>query len=157
MRDFRQSGKFWEFAIFRAWIETEITFWRGIYGTDLLYTIHKSKTEIRWKSSYYRRGSWTDLFRLAYPKCFIKMRDKIACAQFITTSNSFIKRTFQLKSLTSLRAAIERAMTIKISQKNSFLRKLDNFERKSRFSSKRKRKVEARNWGEKRKFKWGKI
>jgi hypothetical protein len=61
------------------------------------------------------------LSRLAYPECTDIIRDKIACAQFIAAlSDGFIKRTLQLENVTSLKSAIERAMAIKVVQKNSF-------------------------------------
>jgi len=60
------------------------------------------------------------LSRLSYPKCTKEIRDKVACAQFIAAlSNSFIKRTFQLEGVSSLRAALERAMAIKAILGNS--------------------------------------
>jgi len=34
-------------------------------------------------------------------------------------SNGFVKRTLQLEDLTSLKAAVQRAMTVKIIQKNN--------------------------------------
>jgi len=40
-----------------------------------------------------------------------------------------VRRTLQLESLTSLRAAIERAMAVKVIQENSFSRKQENKER----------------------------
>ncbi|XP_029178454.1 uncharacterized protein LOC114946194 [Nylanderia fulva] len=53
------------------------------------------------------------LSRLAYPECSHEVRDKIACAQFITAiSDGFLKRTLQLESITSLKSAIQRAMAI---------------------------------------------
>ncbi|XP_077280522.1 uncharacterized protein LOC143907555 [Temnothorax americanus] len=67
------------------------------------------------------------LARLAYSECSAEVRDKIACAQFVAAlSDGFVKRTFQLKGLTSLRAAIERAMAIKVIQANSFSRKFES-------------------------------
>jgi len=60
------------------------------------------------------------LSRLAYPECSHESRDKITCAQFISAlPNGFIKRTLQLEDLTSLRAAVQRAMAVKIIQENN--------------------------------------
>jgi len=53
------------------------------------------------------------LSRLAYPECTKEIRDKVACAQFIAAlSDGFIRRTLQLEGMSSLRTALERAMTI---------------------------------------------
>ena len=55
------------------------------------------------------------LSRLAYPECPFVVRDKIACAQFVSAIlNGFVRRTLQLEGITSLNLAIERAKTIKI-------------------------------------------
>ena len=62
------------------------------------------------------------LSRLAYSKCSFEVQDKIVCAQFIAgLSDSFVKQTLQLEAQFSLRAAIERAMAIKVIQESSFL------------------------------------
>lgn len=60
-------------------------------------------------------GSELDrLVRLAYPECPHEVRDKIACAQFISAIfDNFVKRTLQLENITSLSLAIERAKTIR--------------------------------------------
>jgi len=64
------------------------------------------------------------LSRLAYPECSQTIRDKIACAQFVSAlSDRFVSRTLQLEGVTSLRIAIERAKTIKLIQENSFEQK----------------------------------
>ncbi|EZA59655.1 hypothetical protein X777_16726, partial [Ooceraea biroi] len=61
------------------------------------------------------------LSRLAYPECSHEVRDKIACSQYVATlSEGFIKRTIQLKGIILLKAAIERAKTIKTINGNSF-------------------------------------
>lgn len=102
----------------------------------------KSKLELRFGDSYLSQSYYsiftnrrqksgedeaalgTDVERLsqlAYPECSHEVRDKIACAQFITAlSNGFIKRTLQLEGITSLKAAVHRAMAVKIIQENSF-------------------------------------
>jgi len=60
------------------------------------------------------------LSRLAYPECSHESRDKIACAQFVSAlPNGFIKRTLQLEDLTSLKAAVQRAMAVKIIQESN--------------------------------------
>jgi len=60
---------------------------------------------------------------LAYPECTKKVRNKIACAQFIAAlTDGFIKRTLQLEGVNSLRTALERAMAIKAIQGNSFVK-----------------------------------
>ena len=44
------------------------------------------------------------LSRLAYPECFLEVRDKIACAQFIAAlSDSFLRQTLQLEAQISLK------------------------------------------------------
>jgi len=50
-------------------------------------------------------GSELDrLVRLAYPECPHEIRDKIACAQFISAIfDNFVKRTLQLENITSLK------------------------------------------------------
>jgi len=54
------------------------------------------------------------LARLAYPECSQTIRDKIACAQFVSAlSDRFVSRNLQLEGVTSLREAIVRAKTIK--------------------------------------------
>jgi len=46
------------------------------------------------------------------------MRDKIACAQYITVlSDGFIKRTLQLEGVSSLNSTIEKAKAIKVIHK----------------------------------------
>lgn len=71
------------------------------------------------------------LSRLAYPECSAAVRDKIACAQFVSAlGESFIKRTLQLEGVSSLRIAVERAKTIKIIQEESFRRDFREQERK---------------------------
>lgn len=54
------------------------------------------------------------LARLAYSECSHELRDKIACAQFISALTSgFVKRTLQLENITSLKAAVQRAKAVK--------------------------------------------
>jgi len=68
------------------------------------------------------------LSRLAYPECSFAMRDKIACAQYITAlTDGFIRRTLQLEGVSSLNSAIERAKTIKIIQGESMDKKKGNY------------------------------
>lgn len=67
------------------------------------------------------------LSQLAYPECPHSIRDKIACAQFLSALyDGYVKRTLQLEGVTSLRLAIERAKAIKIIQENSFEKKKEN-------------------------------
>lgn len=69
------------------------------------------------------------LSRLAYPECPYAVRDKIACAQFISALyDGFLRRTLQLEGITSLNLAVERAKTVKIIQGESL-------ERNRRFNS----------------------
>jgi len=50
----------------------------------------------------------------------LELRDKIACAQFILAlPNGFVKRTLQLENITSLKTAVQRAMTVKVIQENN--------------------------------------
>jgi len=69
------------------------------------------------------------LSQLAYPECPDSIRDKVACAQFVSVlSDGFVKRTLQLEGAISLRIAIERAKAIKLIQENSFqYKKKNNF------------------------------
>jgi len=47
--------------------------------------------------------------RLAYSECFLEVREKIACAQFISAlTEGFIKRILQLEGVNSLKVTIER-------------------------------------------------
>jgi len=66
------------------------------------------------------------LSRLAYPECSFAVRDKIACAQFVSTLlNGFVRRTLQLEEITSLKLAVERAKAVKIIQGENFERRKD--------------------------------
>ncbi|KYM96863.1 hypothetical protein ALC62_12473 [Cyphomyrmex costatus] len=65
--------------------------------------------------------------RKPYSECTDSVREKIACAQFVSAlSNGFLKRTLQLEGITSLRVAIERAKAIQLIQENSFDKKEGN-------------------------------
>jgi len=67
------------------------------------------------------------LSRLAYPECSFAVRDKIACAQFVSTlSDGFVKRTLQLEGITSLKLAVERAKAVKVIQGENFERRRDS-------------------------------
>jgi len=112
---------------------------------SVTFTELKSKLELRFgeghsAQSYYfqfinRRQKFgedfvtlgTDLerlVRLAYPECSLEVREKIACAQFISAlTDGFIKRTLQLGGVNSLKAAVERSVAIKVINKNSFAQK----------------------------------
>jgi len=71
------------------------------------------------------------LSQLAYPECSQIIRDKIACAQFVSAqSDRFVSRTLQVERITSLREAIVRAQTVKLIQESNFeqRRKNVNFE-----------------------------
>ena len=109
---------------------------------NLEYTNLKSKLELRFGEGHLAQTFYTQftnrkqkssedlaslgadlerLSRLAYPECSHEVRDKIACAQFISAiSDGFLKRTLQLEGIISLRSAIERAMAVKVIQENSF-------------------------------------
>jgi len=66
------------------------------------------------------------LSQLAYPECSHQVREKIACAQFISAlSNKFVRRTFQLEGVTSLKMAVQKAMTVKVILDNNSERKKD--------------------------------
>ncbi|KYN50244.1 hypothetical protein ALC62_05960 [Cyphomyrmex costatus] len=79
------------------------------------------------------------LARLVYPELTDAVRDKFACAQFISAlTDGFVKRTIQLEGITSLRFAIERAKTIRIIQENSFGHKKD-------FQNSKERRKESEN------------
>lgn len=98
------------------------------------------------------------------------VRDKIACAQFITALNDiFIKKIFQLGEIISLKLAVERAKAVKIIQmgnernseknysmkhyyeKNSKFKYNDNrletnFQKKNIISTKDKKEGKERNF-----------
>ncbi|XP_077282315.1 uncharacterized protein LOC143908505 [Temnothorax americanus] len=73
-------------------------------------------------------GSEIDkLSRLAYPECPYELRDKIACAQFITAvSDNFIRRALQMEGITSLILAVERAKALKVIQGDNSERYREN-------------------------------
>lgn len=83
------------------------------------------------------------LSQFAYPECPHSVRDKIACAQFVSAiSDGFIRRTLQLEGISSLKVAIERAKTVKSIQESYFeQKKRSNFnfyKRKENYFSLRK-------------------
>ncbi|EFN73165.1 hypothetical protein EAG_04002 [Camponotus floridanus] len=66
------------------------------------------------------------LARLAYPECSYAVRDKIACAQFVSSLlDGFVRRTLQLEGISSLKLAVERGKAVKIIQGENFERKKD--------------------------------
>lgn len=71
------------------------------------------------------------LSQLAYQAEYpFAVRDKIACAQFISTLlDSLLRRTLQLEGITSLNLAVQKAKTVKIIQGENFDRKKENFGR----------------------------
>ncbi|XP_071644837.1 uncharacterized protein [Temnothorax longispinosus] len=86
------------------------------------------------------------LSRLAYPECPYAVRDKIACAQFVSSlSDGFVRRTLQLEGITSLKLAIERAKAVKIIQGGNFERRRD-FEK--RFEKGKDRGVKSNEKGD---------
>ncbi|KMQ92777.1 hypothetical protein RF55_7192, partial [Lasius niger] len=57
------------------------------------------------------------LSQLTYPECSHQIRDKIVCAQFVTAlSDRFVRRTLQLKGISSLKMVVQRAMAVKVIQ-----------------------------------------
>jgi len=90
-------------------------------------------------------GSELDrLVRLAYPECPHEIRDKIACAQFISAIyDNFVKRTLQLEYITSLSLAIERAKTIKMIQGEGYEKKRGNLNSNKNFSGAEKRNAQG--------------
>jgi len=77
--------------------------------------------------------------QLAYPECSHQVREKIACAQFISAlSNKFVRRTLQLEGVTSLKIAIQRAMTVKVILDN-------NSEREKDYKDYNRRNFEGKN------------
>jgi len=86
----------------------------------------------------------SELDRLAYPECPHEIRDKIACAQFISAIfDNFVKRTLQLENIMSLNLAIERAKTIKMIQGEGFKKEKENFNKN--FSGKEKGVAQKKN------------
>ena len=64
------------------------------------------------------------LARLTYPECPHEVREKIACAQFISAlSDGVVKCTLQLEGVNSLKLAVQRGIAIRVIQKNSFTQK----------------------------------
>lgn len=58
---------------------------------------------------------------LAYSEYSFSIRDKIACAQFVSAlTNEIVGKTPQFEGSTSLKAAVERAKTVKIIQERNF-------------------------------------
>ncbi|KYN18064.1 hypothetical protein ALC57_09638 [Trachymyrmex cornetzi] len=67
------------------------------------------------------------LARLAYPECSDLMRNKIACAQFVSTlSDGYTERALQMEGIASLRLAIERAKAVQLIQGTCFGNKKEN-------------------------------
>jgi len=67
------------------------------------------------------------LSQLAYSECSQIIRDKIACAQFVSAlSDQFVSRTLQLEGIISLRIAIEIAKMIKLIQESNFEQRTKN-------------------------------
>ncbi|KYN29984.1 hypothetical protein ALC57_00560 [Trachymyrmex cornetzi] len=115
---------------------------------DLEYSELKAKLELRFGEAHSLQNYYTQftnrrqkfgeniaafgsdverLARLAYPECPDLMRDKIACAQFVSSlSDSFIKRALQMEGVTSLRIAIERAKAVQLIQGTCFENKREN-------------------------------
>ncbi|KYN22676.1 hypothetical protein ALC57_04918 [Trachymyrmex cornetzi] len=109
---------------------------------DLEYSELKAKLELRFGEAHSLQNYYTQftnrrqkfgeniaafgsdvemLARLAYPECPDLMRDKIACAQFVSSlSDSFVKRALQMEGVTSLRIAIERAKAVQLIQGTCF-------------------------------------
>jgi hypothetical protein len=82
------------------------------------------------------------LAQLAYPECSHSIRDKIACAQFISAlTNGFVKQTLQLEGVSSLKTAIQRAMTIRVIRENNYVNQKQNFE-----SDKKHQNIKKKNF-----------
>ena len=61
------------------------------------------------------------LSRLAYPECPYSVRDKIACAQFVSAlSDNFVRQTLLLEGFSSLKLAVERAKVVKTIRRENF-------------------------------------
>ncbi|KYN21733.1 hypothetical protein ALC57_05894 [Trachymyrmex cornetzi] len=115
---------------------------------DLEYAELKAKLELRFGEAHSLQNYYTQftnrkqrfgesiaafgsdierLTRLAYPECSNLMRDKIACAQFVSTlSDGYIKRALQMEGVAFLRLAIERAKTMQLIQGTCFGNKKEN-------------------------------
>lgn len=94
------------------------------------------------------------LTRISYPECPYAVRDKIACAQFISSLlDRFVRRTIQLEGLTLLKLAIERAKAVKIIQRENFERKRDfekRFEEEKRNARNNEKKREGKETDKKK-------
>jgi hypothetical protein len=110
----------------------------------------KAKLEVRFGESYLSQSYYShftnrkqkqgeneatlgsDIERLAqfaYPECSHSIRDKIVCAQFISAlTNEFIKQTLQLEGVSSLKIAIQKAMTIRVIRESNYINQKQNFE-----------------------------
>lgn len=99
--------------------------------------------------------------QFAYREYSHSIRDKIACAQFVSALSD-VKRTLQLEGITSLRVAVERAKAVKLIQENCFKKKnensfnfnkrrenFNNFERETENGLRFKRKESIRKFWEK--------
>ncbi|KYN21898.1 hypothetical protein ALC57_05716 [Trachymyrmex cornetzi] len=133
---------------------------------DLEYSELKAKLELRFGEAHSLQNYYTQftnrrqkfgeniaafdsdierLARLAYPDL---MRDKIACAQFVSSlSDGFVKRVLQMEGVTYLRIAIERAKAVQLIQGTCFENKRENnfyLENKKRkfFNDKKSKQLE---------------
>ncbi|KYQ59432.1 hypothetical protein ALC60_01548 [Trachymyrmex zeteki] len=115
---------------------------------DLEYTELKAKLELHFGEAHSLQNYYTQftnrkqrfgesiaafgseiekLARMAYPECSDLMRDKIACAQFVSTlSDGYVKRALQMEGVASLRLAIERAKAVQLIQGTCFKNKGEN-------------------------------
>jgi len=129
---------------------------------SLNYAELKSKLELRFGEGYLSQSYYSQftnrkqksgedeatlgsdierLSQLAYPECPHHIRDKIACAQFVTAlSDRFVRRTLQLEGITSLKMAVQRAMAVKVIQESNFERRKEYGDSKNNRNNNKERK-----------------
>ena len=96
------------------------------FGDSLLsqnyYSLFTSRKQRRGEDYASFGAELERLSHLAYPECSFSVREKIACAQFVSAlADNFVRRTLQLEGVSSLKLAIERAKAVKIIQESNFV------------------------------------
>lgn len=115
----------WEESLGYAELKTRIDLRFGIRATYQSSYIQFSNRKQEPGEDFASLGEALErLAHFAYPECSPEIRDKISCAQFVAAiSDGYIKRALQMENITSLRTAVERALTLSVIQANSFPRR----------------------------------
>jgi len=97
--------------------------WEGPLSQD--YYVSFTSRRQKFEEDFASFGSDLERFcRLAYPEGTFALRDKIACSQFVSgIADSYVKKTFRLEGVNSLKAAIVRARAVKNIQEECYDRK----------------------------------